>query len=122
MHPLLRAAEEGTAAGLRRGLPRNAITFGKRRDLIEEGRQRIFEEPAKYVHEIYGEHEVGGTGVMYLSPVPFKELGFPTDLGTTAYPEKTKGFLYSVPLVFVLWPAILLGAKHLTRKEDRHEP
>jgi len=102
--------------------PRSAITFGKRRDLIEEGRQRIAKEPAKYVHEIYGEHEVGGTGVMYLSPVPFKELGFPTDLGTVAYPEKTKGFLYSVPLVFILWPAILLGAKHLTHKEDHHEP
>ncbi|MBC8320360.1 MAG: 4Fe-4S dicluster domain-containing protein [Bacteroidetes bacterium] len=86
-----------------------ALTFGKRRDLIEIARTRIYEEPEKYNHHIYGEHEVGGTGVLYLASVPFKELGFRNDLGTTSYPNFNKTFLYSVPAVLILWPAFLLG-------------
>ncbi|HCU19040.1 MAG TPA: 4Fe-4S ferredoxin [Bacteroidales bacterium] len=89
--------------------PAEALLFGKRRDLIEIARTRIYSEPDKYYHEIYGENEVGGTGVLYISSVPFKELGLRTDLGNKSYPEYNKTFLYSVPLVLILWPAFLLG-------------
>lgn len=93
--------------------PTGASLFGKRRDLIEEARKRIYQNPDRYVHRIYGEHEVGGNGTMYLSAVPFEEIGFRTDLGTTPYPELTSGFLYGVPLVFVLWPSLLIGLNYL---------
>jgi hypothetical protein len=43
--------------------------------------------------------------------VPFKELGFPTHLDKTAYPEHTKTFLTSVPIVLTLWPAFLLALR-----------
>ena len=89
--------------------PAEALIFGKRRDLIEIARTRIYSAPDKYYHEIYGENEVGGTGVLYLTSVPFGELGLRTDLGTTSYPEYNKTFLYSVPAVLILWPAFLLG-------------
>ena len=89
--------------------PAEALLFGKRRDLIEIAKARIFAEPEKYNHTIYGEHEVGGTGVIYLASVPFEELGFRNDLGTVSYPEFNKTFLYSVPAVLILWPAFLLG-------------
>ena len=91
--------------------PADAILFGKRRDLLEIARERIYADPDNYNHEIYGEHEVGGTGVLYLASVPFEELGFRTDLGTTAYPEYNKQFLYSVPAVLILWPALMLGLR-----------
>ncbi|TAL64566.1 MAG: 4Fe-4S dicluster domain-containing protein [Bacteroidetes bacterium] len=89
--------------------PAEALLFGKRRDLVEIARARIYAEPEKYNHAIYGEHEVGGTGVIYLASVPFEELGFRNDLGTVPYPEYNKTFLYSVPAVLILWPAFLLG-------------
>ncbi|MBL6962926.1 MAG: 4Fe-4S dicluster domain-containing protein [Bacteroidetes bacterium] len=89
--------------------PQEAIIFGKRRDLLEIAKARIYAKPDMYYHEVYGEHEVGGTGLLYLSSVPFEELGMKTDLGTTAYPEYNKTFLYSVPAVLVLWPAFMLG-------------
>jgi formate dehydrogenase iron-sulfur subunit len=94
--------------------PKDAIIFGKRRDLIEIARIRIYKEPDKYNHNIYGEHEVGGTGLLYITAVPFEELGLRKDLGTTAYPEYNKNFLYSVPAVLVLWPAFLLGLYNST--------
>ncbi|MFC2117433.1 4Fe-4S dicluster domain-containing protein [Bacteroidota bacterium] len=92
--------------------PAEALLFGKRRDLIEIAKARIYADPDNYNHAIYGEHEVGGTGVLYLASVPFEELGLRTDLGTTSYPEFNKTFLYSVPLVLILGPAFLLGLNH----------
>ena len=95
--------------------PVEAITFGKRSELLALARERIERHPERYVNHIYGEQEVGGTGWLYLSPRPFEEVGLRTDLGTTAYPELTRGFLSLVPLVVTIWPAALLGAHALTR-------
>ena len=67
---------------------------------------------------IYGEHEAGGTGWLYISPVPFEEIGFRTDLGDESYPEKTRGFLTAVPLVLVLWPAFMMALRRATVRED----
>ena len=89
--------------------PEEAIVFGTRRELLDEARGRIYGEPDKYVHHIYGEHEAGGTGWLYLAGVPFEELGFNTGLEMKPYPELAKGFLYSVAVVFLLWPPFLLG-------------
>ena len=95
--------------------PAEALIFGKRRDLIKEARKRIVTNPEQYVDHIYGEYEAGGTGFLYLSAVPFSELGLNTSLQTKSYPELSKGFLYSVPTIFVLWPAILLGIREATK-------
>jgi len=98
--------------------PAEAIIFGKRKDLIEEAKQRIYTNPDEYVHHIYGEHEVGGTGYIYLSAVPFDKIGFRTDLGTTPYPEYTQDFLYGVPIVLALWPPLLLALSNATKRDD----
>jgi Fe-S-cluster-containing dehydrogenase component len=95
--------------------PNEALLYGKRRDLIKEARRRIYEKPEAYVDHIYGEHEAGGTGWLYLSPVPFEELGMNTKLQNSSYPALTKGFLYSVPSIFVLVPTLLLGVYQATK-------
>jgi Fe-S-cluster-containing dehydrogenase component len=95
--------------------PAEALMFGPRRDLIKEARKRIVENPDQYIDHIYGEHEAGGTGFLYLSAVPFEELGLNTSIQKESYPALSKGFLYSVPTVFVLWPAILLGIREATK-------
>ncbi|MBW2038830.1 MAG: 4Fe-4S dicluster domain-containing protein [Deltaproteobacteria bacterium] len=89
--------------------PMEAMTFGKRKDLIKLAYKKILENPDKYVDHIYGEHEAGGTSWMYISPVPFEQLGFVTDIATTPYPEFSRGFLSAVPMVLILWPALLIG-------------
>jgi formate dehydrogenase iron-sulfur subunit len=85
-----------------------AITFGKRSKLIKLARERIRTEN-RYIDHIYGEHEAGGTDWLYLSGVPFEEVGFDMNLETIPYPELTKGFLSAVPVVLVTWPALLGG-------------
>jgi len=102
--------------------PTDTLMFGMKRELLEIARHRVYNYPEKYVHQIYGEYEVGGTGWLYLSSVPFEQIGFRTDLGTTPYPEYTKEFLISVPLVLFAIPAFLLGLNLLTdRKKELNE-
>ena len=99
--------------------PQEAITFGKRSDLIKLARERIRSKPGEYVDHIYGEHEAGGTNWLYISPVPFEQLGFRTDVGVTPYPEKTRSFLSAVPLVLSIWPMLLMGAYSFYHKRDK---
>ena len=87
--------------------PVEAVRFGRRKDLITLARERIRKHPGRYVDRVFGEHEVGGTGWLYLSGVPFEQVDFPTDLPDKPLVEQTKGFLSAVPLVLVLWPAVL---------------
>ncbi len=101
--------------------PNDALLYGIRRELIQEARRRIYEKPDVYVDHIYGEHEAGGTGWLYISPVPHKELGLNTSLQKASYPALTKGFLYSVPTVFVLMPALLLGIQQATKNNHLNE-
>ncbi|MBI5538509.1 MAG: 4Fe-4S dicluster domain-containing protein [Bacteroidia bacterium] len=96
--------------------PAEAIKFGTRRELLTEARKRIVENPETYINEIYGEHTAGGTSFMYLSSVPFNEIGLNTNLQDKSYPELSKGFLFSVPSVFVLLPPLLLGIYEATKK------
>ena len=101
--------------------PAEALTFGTRREMIEEARRRINEFPDFYYNGIYGEHEAGGTGFLYISPVPFKEIGLKTNVQKKPYPELTKSFLFSVPSIFVLWPAIMLGIHKATKNNQNAE-
>jgi formate dehydrogenase iron-sulfur subunit len=86
--------------------PMEAVKFGKRSDLIKLARRKIMDNPDRYIDHIYGETEVGGTGWLYISGVPFEQLGFPTNLPNKPPIELTKGFLSSVPVVFTVWPAL----------------
>ncbi len=101
--------------------PAEALMFGKRRDLIKEARKRIYENPGVYHDEIYGEHEAGGTGFLYLTPTPVNELGFNASIQKSSYPELSKGFLFSVPTIFVLLPPLLLGLHEATKKRISKE-
>lgn len=101
--------------------PNEALMYGKRRDLIKEARKRINEKPELYIDQVYGEHDAGGTGWLYLASVPFEELGMNTKLQQSSYPALTKGFLYSVPSVFVLAPTLLLGIYQATKENHLNE-
>ena len=101
--------------------PAEAIVFGTRRELLHEARKRISDQPEVYADFIYGEREAGGTGEMYIAQVPPVELGFNINLQNSSYPALSKGFLYSVPSVFVLLPVLLLGIHESAKKRNLNE-
>jgi Fe-S-cluster-containing dehydrogenase component len=112
---------EGKQPACVEACPAEALTFGRRENLLEEARHRIYTEPSRYVHRIYGEQEAGGTSWLYLAGVPFDQIGFKTDIGTTPLPTYAKEFLYAVPLVLTVVPPLLLGLRRATGKDDDGE-
>ena len=67
---------EGKITACAEVCPRGAVKFGKRNELLLEARARIQANPDKYVPKVYGENDLGGTQVLYVSHVPFEKLGF----------------------------------------------
>jgi len=99
--------------------PVEAITFGKRSNLLKLAWSRIWGEPDKYIDHVYGEREAGGTGWLYISGVPFSKLDFPMDIGTTPFPEYTRDFLSMVNLTLISWPAIFGGIYLMTNNREK---
>ena len=118
----LQSEGEGALPACVENCPNDVMSFGPRDEMIELARRRIYGDPGGYVPQIYGEHEAGGTGWLYISPVPFEELGFRTDLGTESYPEKTRDFMTAVPVVLLLWPAAMMALRRAKVAEDDHDP
>ncbi|MBF0227730.1 MAG: 4Fe-4S dicluster domain-containing protein [Desulfobacterales bacterium] len=110
---------EGLLPGCVESCPTGALKFGKRDDLIKIARDRISKKPEKYIEHIYGEHEMGGTSWLYLSGVPFKQLGMREDLGIKPAPEYTAGALSGVPIVVGLWPVLLTGIYAMTKRKEK---
>ena len=73
-----RVTQKGDIPGCVKICPQEVMIFGKRQELISAARERIAQHPDRYLHDIFGEHEVGGTSWMYIAPVPFQMIGFPT--------------------------------------------
>ncbi|MBI5548326.1 MAG: 4Fe-4S dicluster domain-containing protein [Deltaproteobacteria bacterium] len=101
--------KDGKGPACAEACPSGALMAGSRAELLEIATARVWQNPDKYVHHVYGEHEVGGTSVLYLADVAFEKLGLRTDLGSRGYPELTQGALGVVPFVMTLWPPLLMG-------------
>jgi len=100
--------------------PAGALLFGARDELLETARTRIYQNPDRYVHHVYGEHEAGGTSWLYITDVPFEAIGLPEGVRTESYPALTGGALAAVPFVMTLWPPLLMGLYTFSRA--RQEP
>ncbi len=100
--------------------PNGALRFGKRSELLIQARAQITSNPGRYVNHIYGEHEVGGTSMLYLSPVPFSAMGFPT-LGSEPNPRYAEAVMTRTPGVALTVAAIATGL-HLLTKLRRLSP
>lgn len=106
--------------------PTDAIRFGRYEDMLEEAHRMIAENPGKYINHVYGETENGGTATLYISPVPFEELGFPI-AGTTSPAFSNRLVTEGTPLVagamLVGLSGIYLTIKHVKEeaKADRLE-
>ncbi len=96
--------------------PTGATIFGDREAMLAEAHKRIAENPTGYVHHIYGEQEVGGTSVFFLSDVPFEELGFITAPSQEPLPNLSLTALGEVPTVVTIGGSLLAGLYWFTQR------
>jgi len=103
--------------------PVEALTYGKREDLLQVAKGRIKQKPNEYFDHIYGEYEVGGTSWLYLSGVDFKKIDFPK-LDENPAPATSEAiqhglFRYFVPPVALY--TLLGGLMWLTKRKENSE-
>ncbi len=93
--------------------PTGALIWGTRSELLAQAQARIDAQPERYVNRIYGQDDVGGTSVLYLSHIPFEKLGL-EDLGTEPIPavsEQTSQIM--LPTIFIGGPLILAAIRYI---------
>ncbi|MGD8439175.1 MAG: 4Fe-4S binding protein [Holophagae bacterium] len=103
--------------------PEDATVFFRSRDeALAEARRRMSERPEGYLeNRIWGEHQVGGTSVLYISDIDLGFLaGHPAKpLGDEPMPRYTQRILSTVPGTF-LSVCVVMGATYaFLRRRDR---
>jgi formate dehydrogenase iron-sulfur subunit len=95
--------------------PNHALEFGNRDDLLREAHTRISADRDTYVPRIWGEHEFGGTSVLYLSDVDLAGIGWPGP-GTVAIPSLTEPLISKTPVIGLSVATGLLGINWVIRR------
>ncbi len=81
--------------------PTKATIFGDRDELIAEAHQRLRNNPGKYHNRVWGEHEVGGTSVLYISDIDLSFLTYGEHFGDKPLPQRTRVAMDAVPFAFL---------------------
>ncbi len=87
--------------------PTEALTFGKRYELVQLAHEKINKNPERYFNYVYGEHEVGGTSWLYISGQDFRTLHFP-EVSKEPAPGATEPIQHAIFKFFV--PPVALYA------------
>jgi formate dehydrogenase iron-sulfur subunit len=95
--------------------PNGAIRYGERDELLALARSRISQSRGKYLSHIYGEKELGGTCVLYISGEPLERLGWPERVGNRSLATFTWPVISKTPWM-AAGVAGLLIATHLVIK------
>ncbi len=103
--------------------PVEALTFGKRGELIKLAHSKIESNPNKYYDHVYGEDEIGGTSWIYLASKEFINYDLPK-LAEEKIPSLTESIQHGIFKSF-LPPLALYGflglVMHSMRQEKKKE-
>jgi len=99
--------------------PTEATLFGDKDQLIEIAKKRLKDNPDKYYQHIYGLEEAGGSHVIVLSPVPFEQLGYISQLPKKPMPDFTAQAMEKIPSVVVGGGMFLAGMYWLTKRKNQ---
>ena len=115
-----RILDGATAPACVEACPTEATIFGDRDALLAEALRRLAAEPDKYVPKVWGEHEVGGTSVMYVSDVEINLTDLENPIvETAAMPHRTTKILHQMPFVFVLMAGAMGGVNWVIARRQK---
>ncbi len=110
--------KEGRPTACTEACPTGATICGERDQLIQEAQKRLAAKPGEYYQKIYGLKEVGGTSVLYLSAVPFEQIGLNTKVPNEPVPALTWRALSFVPDVVSAGATLLGGVYWITHRRE----
>ncbi len=90
-----RAKGTGANPACAASCPTEALVFGRRADVLAMAKDRIERRPDRYLNQVYGETEVGGTSWLYLTGRPITEVGL-LDLPDTPPPKRTEAIQHGI--------------------------
>ncbi|MBS1261391.1 MAG: Formate dehydrogenase, nitrate-inducible, iron-sulfur subunit [Calditrichaeota bacterium] len=112
--------ERGEPPACTEACPVEATIFGGRDELLAEAHRRIAAEPSRYIDHVWGEHEVGGTNVLYISHVDLSFLAYGRPLDEAPLPERTRPAMEAVLPTFGAMVATMGGLSWIiNRRMDR---
>jgi formate dehydrogenase iron-sulfur subunit len=109
---------KGQVTACTEACPVGATTNGDRDALIAEARKRLAEKPDQYYQKIYGVTEVGGTSLLFLSSVPFEQIGLNVGLSGEPMPILTWRVLELVPDIAMVGSVALGGIYWITHRRE----
>ncbi len=104
---------EGQSPACVSACPVGALQFGLRAELLKAAKERLAQEQLY----LFGDQELGGTAVLYLSDVPFEELGLHCKR-QEPLPKLTAAMLQKVPWVIGAL-ALGLSGLYVVRRRER---
>lgn len=112
---------KGIQPGCTAGCPTGATIFGERDELLAEAKKRIAENPGVYLDHVFGEKEVGGTGVLYLAPFDLDLLTLGNKLDHRPMPERTIYAMTAVPPVFLTMGVVMTSIWWIIERRMKRE-
>jgi formate dehydrogenase iron-sulfur subunit len=113
--------KDGRQPACTEACPTQATIFGDRDDLIREAHARIQKDPGSYIGKVWGESDVGGTSVLYISDVDLNFLTRGQALDSEPMPERTKLAMNIVPFTFVGVAATMAGVNWIIGRRMKLE-
>ena len=101
--------------------PSQALTFSDRDELLNIAHAAIQKAPHTYLPRVYGEHEAGGTALLYLSDIALDFLNFHGGTGENSWPEFTWNWLDKVPSLSLATAGLMTGLFWIIGRRMRAE-
>jgi formate dehydrogenase iron-sulfur subunit len=97
--------------------PQAALKFGDRDQLLNEAHARIRQNPGRYQDHIWGEKEVGGTSMMYVSDVDLAALSWPPH-HAPPIPSLTEPLIHKTPFIGLAVGISAVGLNWIIKRRD----
>ncbi len=110
--------EEGKVPACVDACPNDVLTFGDRDELLAKAHRTIAQGGGRYLPRVWGEEELGGTSVLYISDVDLDVMGWP-EPESESIPHITEPLIAKTPTIGLTVMGSLLGINWVIRRRMR---
>jgi formate dehydrogenase iron-sulfur subunit len=113
--------DEGKEPACVEACPTDALTFGYRDELVNDGKERVSEliDEGNSAAYLYGEDELGGTPLMYALPYSYDKYGLPKLPLEAQNPLTLKDFGIPVGIVASLAALAFGGITYIKNRGEK---